>query len=146
MYYKTGFCFVAKDMYDTFNLKQLKIKRDTVTKKYGCHSKQDFCGSVLLYCFFLILLDIIENNVTFVLPTRGKDAKIHVRSYSGDDFKRAYSKGKFAGIDFLESDFTGYQLEYRYKTSLGERYKPIYISKNMKDRFYELINEGKKYY
>lgn len=144
--YYTSYCFNACDLYDTFNLKQLKIRRDTVTKKYGVHSKQDFCKQVLLYCFYLILLDIIENNVTFVLPTGSRESEIQVKSYTGDELKKMIANGKFAGIDFYESDFTGYQLTYRYKSSTGFKTKPIYINERHKQRFYELINSGKKYY
>ena len=144
--YKTGYCFTAKELFDTFNLKMLKIKRDVVQKKYGVHSKQDFCASVLLYCFYLILLDIIENNITFVLPTRNRESVIQVKPFFEDEFKEAYQNGKFKGIDFLNSNFTGYQLMFRYKYDGGFREKSIYINNNIKSRFYELINQGKVYY
>ena len=134
-------------MFDTFNLKQLKIRRDTVTEKYGCNSKQTFCAQVLLYCLYLILLDIIEKNVTFVLPTDSHvESCIHVKQFSGEKFQRMYRGGKFAGIDFLASNFLGYQIYFRYKAKEGFREKPIYISNNLKDIFYENINNGKPYY
>lgn len=105
-----------------------------------------FCSKVLLYCMYLILKDIIENNVTFMFPTEPMESCIQVKSFSGEQFQNMYSKGKFAGIDFLSSNFTGYQLYYRYKTKAGFKEKPIYISKNLKDKFYENINNGKVYY
>lgn len=146
MFWKTGYCFTQKDLFDNFNLKKLKIKRDTVTKKYGCNSKQKFCGKVFTYCLYLILLDIIEKNATFVLPTKGKEACIQVKSFSGPLFQKLYSAGKFHGIDFLASNFTGYQIFFRYRANEGFREKPIYISKKLKDVFYENINNGKAYY
>lgn len=146
MFWKTGYCFTAKEMFDTFNCTALKISRETVTKKYGCNSKQAFCGKVLLYCFYLILLDIIQKNVTFVLPTRGVESCLQVKQFSGDKFQTMYRGGKFAGIDFLSSGFMGYQIYFRYKAREGFREKPVYISNNMKDMFYENINNGKAYY
>ena len=90
MRYYTGYCFTAYDLFETFNKKQLKIRRDTVQNKYGVNKKQLFCASVLIYCFYLILLDIIENNVTFVLPLlNNKTATIYVRPITGDEFKIA---------------------------------------------------------
>lgn len=111
--YNTSYCFSAYDLFSTFNLKQLKIRRDVVQDKYGAHSKQTFCGSVLVYCFYLILLDIIENNVTFVLPLFGnKYAEISAQPVEGEDFKKAVQRGAFKGIDFLSSDFMGYKIVY----------------------------------
>ena len=113
MRYYTGYCFTAYDLFETFNKKQLKIRRDIVQNKYGVNKKQLFCASVLVYCFYLILLDIIENNVTFVLPLlNNKTATIYAKPVTGEDFKIARQRGAFADIDFLKTNFTGYQLTY----------------------------------
>lgn len=147
MYYNTGYCFSAYDLFETFNKKQLKIKREVVQKKYGVNKKQMLCASVLVYCFYLILLDIIENNATFVLPLfNNKQASIYARPIVGDEFKRARQKGAFADIDILASNFTGYQLTFSWETKAGYRYKPVYINKRFKDVLYKHINEGKQYY
>jgi hypothetical protein len=50
------------------------------------------------------------------------------------------------GIDFLNSNFKGYQIYFQYKYRGGWREKPIYINQKMKDMFYENINNGKQYY
>lgn len=147
MNYHTGYCFCAYDLYETFNKKQLKIRRDIVQKKYGVNKKQRLCASVLIYCFYLIILDIIENNITFVLPLfNNRDASIYARPIVGDDFKKARQRGAFADIDILASNFTGYQLTYSWSSKNGYRYKPIYINKRFKDVFYKHINNGKQYY
>lgn len=113
MHYNTSFCFNATDLYETFDKTQLKIKRAVVQDKYGVNKKQIFCASVLIYTFYLILLDIIENNITFVLPLfNNKTASIYVRPIVNDELKRARKNGAFADIDLLSSNFTGYQLTY----------------------------------
>lgn len=147
MHYNTGYCFNAYELFETFNKKQLKIKREIVQKKYGVNKKQWLCASVLVYCFYLILLDIIENNVTFVLPLfNNKHASIYARPVTGDELKIARGRGAFGDIDLLNSNFTGYQLTYSWETEGGYRYKPIYINKRFKDVFLKHINEGKQYY
>ena len=147
MRYYTGYCFTAYDLFETFNKKQLKIRRDVVQNKYGVNRKQLFCASVLIYCFYLILLDIIENNVTFVLPLlNNKTATIYAKPVTGDEFKIARQRGAFTDIDFLKTNFTGYQLTYSWLTDSGYSYKPIYINKRFKDVFTQYINEGKQYY
>lgn len=109
----TSYAFCAYDLFETFNKKQLKIKREVVQKKYGVNKRQLLCASVLVYCFYLILLDIIENNVTFVLPLfNNKHASIYIRPIVGEALKTARQRGAFADIDLLVTNFTGYQITY----------------------------------
>ena len=59
----------------------------------------------------IIINDIIENNATFQVPSLGYyGGEIHYEAVKGEDFKKLRAKGKFSGIDFLETLFTGYQL------------------------------------
>lgn len=147
MNYNTHYCFTAYDLFETFNKKILKIKKDVVQKKYGVNKRQALCASVLIYCFYLILLDIIENNVTFVLPLFGKkEAFIYAKPIVGDDFKKARQHGAFGDIDILSSNFIGYMLTYTWLGGKSMRSKPIYINKRFKDIFIKHINEGKIYY
>ncbi len=44
-------------------------------------------------------------------------------SISGDSFKEARKNGKFKDVDFMESNFTGYHLEYVYWTKHSEKRK-----------------------
>ena len=98
----------------------------------------------------IILNDIIENNVTFKVPSfQYYGGEIHFEPVTGSEFERLRAKGKFAGVDFLETLFTGYQL-YLYihgkrDNFLARRKIPIYISSNYKSRMEDLINNGKTY-
>lgn len=65
MRYKTGYCFTAEDLYYSFDYKRLNIRKETVQKKYKVVNRQQLCGRILVYLFYLIILDIIKNNVTF---------------------------------------------------------------------------------
>lgn len=98
----------------------------------------------------IILNDIIENNSTFKVPSMGYyGGEIHFEPVTGSEFKRLRAKGKFSGIDFLESLFTGYQL-YLYihgkrDNFLHRRKFPIYINKFYKEKLESLVNQGKTY-
>ena len=147
MKYNTAHCFSANNLFDTFDKSKLKIKKEVVAKKYGFNKKQWICVSAFVYCCYLILLDIIENNATFVLPLfNGKRAFIHVKPFTGDEFKKARQNGAFSGIDILGSNFTGYRLVFSWEKGKHMKEKSIYINKRFKDMFYEHINNGKKYY
>jgi len=141
-------CFTAYDLFETFNLKQLKIKKEVVAKNYGLNKKQWICVSALVYCFYLIIMDIIENNVTFVLPLfNGRRAQIYAKPYTGDEFKKVKQLGGMREIDIISSGFTGYQITLSWETKRkNRREKPIYLDKGLKALFYEKINSGKQYY
>ena len=98
----------------------------------------------------IIINDIIENNNTFQLPSLGHyGGTIHFEAVTGSEFERLRAKGKFSGIDFLETLFTGYQLYLflhgKRDNFLARRKFPIYISKFYKDKLENLVNNGKKY-
>ena len=60
--------------------------------------------------------------------------------------KKAFRNGKWNDIDFITSNFSGYQLglimESKKRTN---REKPIYIASKDKDRITEYTNQGKQY-
>jgi hypothetical protein len=95
----------------------------------------------------LIVEDIIENNVHFLLPTLGStESYLYMKKTSGNDFKKAVRNGKWNDIDFLTSNFTGYQLAMSVKSpKRPEKEKSIYLGYKHKDRITELTNEGKRY-
>lgn len=147
MNYKTGYCFTSRDLFEGWDYLSLGIKKKVYYHTYHFQSLDYFIASIFLYYMYLVLLDIIENNTTFVFPLKGnRHAMIHVKVFDGDEFQRLYAGGKFIGIDFLSSLFKGYQLYFRYNYRGGEREKPIYINNKMKELFYGYINNGKEYY
>lgn len=98
----------------------------------------------------LILNDIIENNVTFEVPSfQYYKGNIHFEPIKGEEFKKLRAKGKFSGIDFLETLFTGYQLYLyisgKYDTFLSRKKLPIYVNKFYKEKIEQLVNQGKTY-
>lgn len=98
----------------------------------------------------VILNDIIENNNTFKLPPLGYfGGEIHFEPVTGSEFERLRAKGKFSGIDFLETFFTGYQL-YLYlhgkrDNFLHRKKYPIYMSRDFREKLTDLVNNGKTY-
>lgn len=98
----------------------------------------------------IILNDIIENNTTFELPSLGHyKGEIHFEPVKGSEFERLKAKGKFKGIDFLESIFTGYQLylyiKGKHDILFARRKFPIYMSNLYKNKLETLVNQGKAY-
>jgi hypothetical protein len=142
-----GHTFSAKDLFHNFPIEKLKMDYDTVRKIYSDGDKRSLSASIFTKGMQLIIEDIIENNVHFLLPTLGSsEAYLYMNKTSGNDFKKAFKRGKWKDVDFLTSNFTGYQLSLKVKSSKRpEKDKSIYLGYKHKDRITELTNEGKRY-
>lgn len=100
-------------------------------------------GEMFRYFMYLLIKDVIENQVTFKFPPTGDGSSwIEMTPVSGDDFIKARQNGAFQDVDFLVSDFTGYQLTYRKSNRYGSWRKRIFVSSKYRDRITELTNKG----
>lgn len=142
-----GHTFSAQEIFHNFPIKKLKMDYDTVKKIYSDGDKRSLSASIFTKGMQLIIEDIIENNVHFLLPTVGSnEAYLFMNKTQGKDFKNAFKRGKWKDVDFLTSNFTGYQLALLVKSKKRpEKLKNIYLGYKHKDRITELTNEGKRY-
>ena len=142
-----GHTFSAQEIFHNFPIEKLKIDYDTVRKIYSDGDKRSLSASIFTKGMQLIIEDIIENNTYFLLPTAGSnEAYLYMNKTSGNNFKNAVKHGKWKDVDFLTSNFTGYQLSLKTKSNKRpEKEKTIYLDYKHKDRITELTNEGKRY-
>ena len=137
--------FLPEDLYEQVDPAKWGITRKFISNE-GCRKRQ-YCGYVLVYFFYLVILDIIENNITFEFPMLGSSkAFLYAKCFSGEDFKQRYARGQFKGIDFLSSEFKGYAITFQWHRGKKIREKPFYINTKIKNWFYDKINKGKQYY
>lgn len=123
------------------SLRQYDVKQ--CVRSWG--SLQECFASIFKYLFLLIIQDVIEEGITFKFPSNCMNSFIEMVPVSGEDFKDAYRKGAFQDIDFLASNFTGYQVQFRMTTKYGKWCKRIYVTQKYKDRIAELTNKGRKW-
>lgn len=135
----TSYALTAKDLYTGFPYS--KYLRKEIIENYDMRY---IPSQVLKYFFYLVLNDIIDKNVTLKFPP-GTRAYIEMCPVSGEAFERARQNGAFQDVDFLASNFTGYQLQYRYNTRYGKWTKRIHVNKKMKDAITANTNAGKQY-
>ena len=145
MNYAVGHSFNVDEMFMNFPYKKLKLtcedcKRINRNKDRDALVKKIFRDSVKV-----ILNDIIDNNVTFILPTNKGIADIHVRRTYGEDFKKARKRGKWKNVDFLSSNFSGNELVLSMKHNVFSKEKIIYVDKNLKSKITENTNNGMQY-
>ena len=89
MGYATDFCFTSQDIYDTAYKSKLGITMKHV-RAYKQDMIRELCSQIFTYFFYLVILDIIENNVTFVLPMHKngvRKANISVKCVDGETFQ-----------------------------------------------------------
>lgn len=116
-----------------------------ITKYWKGVNKDRYAASVWAYCFKLILEDIIENSITFMLPVK-QEAVLEMKRFADEEFVNARKNGAFKEVNFLKSNFTAHRLQYRYRTKHNTHYKPIHVSAKLRDKIIEYTNNGKQYY
>lgn len=145
MKYATGYAFSSKDIFNNFPTKKLVITRDKCKELFHTFNRKIVAIRIFLYAVKVILLDIINNNVTFKLPTQ-RECYLYIKRTHGEDFKKARRNGKWQDVDYLASNFSGYQMEFMYIASERDIHKPVYLSGWMRDMITENTNKGKQYF
>lgn len=145
--YAMGHCFTGKDLFNNFPVNKLKMSKEQCVATYPDGSKRDLAASIFTRSVQMVVDDIINNNVDFKFPTLGQtQAYLRMKRTTGQNFKKAFKNGKWNDVDFLISNFSGYQIvldmESKKRTT---RQKDIYLSPKDRDRITENTNLGKQY-
>ena len=145
--YAMGHCFTGKDLFNNFPVNKLKMSKEQCVATYPDGSKRDLAASIFTRSVQMVVDDIINNNVDFKFPTLGQtQAYLRMKRTTGQNFKKAFKNGKWNDVDFLTSNFSGYQIvldmESKKRTT---RQKDIYLSPKDRDRITANTNLGKQY-
>lgn len=145
MRYAIGWACNLNDLLIRFPYKKFKeLNRIYKTKVQIMRVVKD----MIRYSIELVLDDLVNNNTTFVFPSiNGANAQLHFDIIKDDEFVSARKNGKFKGVDFLESYFTGYQIYLFIRKIHNFHVKkiPVYVGNPYKDKITENTNLGKKY-
>lgn len=146
MNYATGCAFNMDDMFMNFPYEKLKLTCKQANEINKNSHRDKLVKKIFRTCLKLVLEDVIDNNITFKLPTRGIESEIHMRRIHGDKFSKARQNGKFKEIDFLESFFSGYEIELNmFKKGGLKRSKTVYVDPKLKQKIIDYTNKGKQY-
>lgn len=145
MRYALGAAFNVSDIFDYFDLKKLKISQKDCQSKLGINRRSKLVKDMFRECFNEVINDIIDNNVTFELPVGKCKATIYLKRFVDKDFVRLRKKGAFKDVDFLASNFSGYNLMLSMPSVGRDRDKPIYVDNNIKQKIIDNTNQGKQY-
>ncbi len=145
MNYAVGHSFNMDEMFMNFPYKKLKLTCEDCKRINGNKDRDALVKKIFRDSVKVIFSDIIDNNVTFILPTNKGIADIHVRRTYGEDFKKARKRGKWKNVDFLSSNFSGNELVLSMKHNVFSKEKIIYVDKNLKSKITENTNNGMQY-
>lgn len=145
--YAMGHAFSLHDTFMNFPVEKLKMTTEQCRETYSDGNKRDLVASIFAKSVQMVVDDIIDNNVHFKLPGLGKtQAYIYMNRTHGKDFKRAFKNGKWNDVDFIMSNFSGYQLQLEMQNEKKlPRQKSIYLSQKDKQRIVDNTNNGKQY-
>ncbi len=145
--YAMGHAFSGKDLFMNFPVDKLKMSKEQCVEIYSDGNKRDLAESIFIRSVEMVVDDIIDNNVHFKLPGLGRtQAYIYMKRTEGKKFKKAFKNGKWNDVDFITSNFSGYQLALEMQSEKRlPRLKNIYLSAKDKQRIVEHTNNGKQY-
>lgn len=142
-----GHAFNSKDLFMNFPVEKLKMSKEQCVENYSDGNKRDFAASIFITSLQMVVNDIIDNNIHFKFPGIGKtQAYMFMKKTSDKKFKKAFRNGKWNDVDFLTSNFCGYQLALSLESEKRlPREKPIYLSAKDKQKITDNTNRGKQY-
>ena len=145
--YAMGHAFSLHDIFMNFPVEKLKMTSDQCKETYSDGNKRDLAASIFAKSVQMVVDDIIDNNVHFKLPGMARtQAYMYMKRTEGKKFKKAFKNGKWNDIDFVMSNFSGYQLTLEMQSEKRlPREKPVYLSGKDKQRIVDNTNRGKQY-
>lgn len=146
MKYAMGYALNLKDLFCNFKIKRLKLTAQKCEEILKNRHKEIIVYKVMKYCIKLVIEDIIHNNATFHLPTNKMKADIRIKKYEEEAFIKGRQNGKWKDVDFLASNFSGYQMTMRLQSKGVMREKPIYLDPEHRNLITEYTNNGKQYF
>lgn len=145
MNYAVGHSFNMDEMFMNFPYKKLQLTCEDCKRINKKRDRDVLVKKIFRDCVKVILNDIIDNNVTFILPTNRGEADIHVRRTHGENFKKATKRGKWKNVDILSSNFSGNELVLNMKHKVFIKEKVIYVDNKLKSKITKNTNSGMQY-
>ena len=146
MRFALGHSFNLEDLFYNFPLKKLKLTCAECYELIGELHRNKLAKRIFRECFKLVIQDVIERNVTFWLPLTGNiKCNIHMKRVTGKEFQQLRRGGKWRNVDFIASNFAGYEIGLFMFGNRTPRVKTIFVSKELRDLIAKYTNDGKQY-
>lgn len=145
--YALGHAINGPQLFLPFNNRRIKTKRKYVKELVKSEHKEFLANMIFADALQMIMDDIIDNSITFDFKlAEGKVAEIYIKEFSGEDFLKARKRGLWKEIDYLATNFSGYQPMFKYQKAGYTLEKTIHLDTKRKLKIAENVNNGKSYY
>lgn len=108
-------------------------------------NRDDAVADPFKYCMFLVFNKMLDDRMRFVIPGVS-ESYIDFECRSEEKFLFARQCGAFPEIDFVNSDFSAYNLRYFWKAKGYQKSLPVYLGGDLKKKLIEKTNAGVKLY
>lgn len=129
--------FDQKDLYSTLKTDLLNYP---LKKRYK--KRHAVAGCIFAACLYEILLDIINNNVTFVLPGH-QHTELYIEAIEGEKFKEMYREGWFGNLDYVLSEMKGHCIKFRYNIGKKGKSRIVKLDEKLTDLIARNSEKGK---
>lgn len=146
MNYATGYAMNIDELFISFPTNKMELSAKECEQLIGNRHKETIAKAIFKSALSMVIEDIIENNVTFLLPTKSKKAELKMKRFTRDKFSKARRNGKWSKVDFLTSNFCAYQIVFNFQSQGVMREKLIYLDSKHRDKITDYTNKGKQYY
>lgn len=145
MWYSVSCAFNLNHLFDNFPYEKIKFtckECEAITNK---RNRDVLVKRIFKECFKIVIQDIITNNVTFWLPTGSRKSCLKMQRFKDAAFRNLRRSGKWLDVDFLKSDFSGYQIGFFMYGNRTSRNKYVYLNSKYKNQITENTNNGMNY-
>lgn len=138
--------FTIDDAFDKFNTRKLDVSRRALQRRYGKGiSTKQICCRVFIYFLYLIILDIIRNNITFIFPTR-KKLVLGIEIIRGKNLTEQLKARYPKMYDYLGAGMELPRIMFFFQKRDSElRSRGVMLNKSLTKEFFNNINAGKGY-
>lgn len=138
--------FNAEELFEDFDIKKLSVKRKALQHRYGQHvNTRNICCRVFIYFLYLIILDIIRNNITFIFPIR-RTFILGIKILEGQKLKEYVRRKDLEMYDYIGSGFVLPRITLFYEYRKKEiKTKEVILNYSLNKEFFDNINNGKVY-
>lgn len=146
MKFALGHSFNLEDLFYNFPMKKLKMTCNDCFELNGDLHRILIVRKIFKECFNLVIQDIVERNVTFWLPLTGSvKCNMHMKRVTGKEFQQLRRGGKWRNVDFITSNFAGYEINLFMFGNRTPRVKTVFVSKELRDKIAKNTNNGMQY-
>lgn len=138
--------FTTSEIFEDIDVKRLSVKRKALNHKFKNPANiKIICSRIFAYFLYLIILDIIRNNITFIFPT-SRVFVLGIRVIEGKRLKEYMRNKKSEMYDYFGSGFRLPRINLFYQKRKNEiRTREVMLNYSLTKEFFDNINNGKAY-